>query len=267
MAEGVVDLLEPVKVDEHVWHHVSEFPIEDGGRGPKQLTGMVDLTPDEYGNPRARLLDLVPGRSGNAYSDWLKERGEDFRDGVEVATLDPFHGYKNAIDDQLEDATAVLDAFHVVKLGTQAVDEVRRRVQQEIHGHRGRKNDPLYRARRTLHTGADLLIDKQKDRLTDLFAIDGHVEVEATWGIYQRMIAAYREPDRARGRALMQRLIHSLSHGVPINTFSPGFNQATDHQLSHRWCTEALLCAPSLSASNPFVLFSPCPLCAVPLAQ
>jgi hypothetical protein len=24
-----------------------------------------------------------------------------------------------------------------------SVDEVRRRVQQEIHGHRGRKNDPL----------------------------------------------------------------------------------------------------------------------------
>lgn len=48
-------------VDEHVWHHVSEFPIEDGGRGPKQLTGMVDLTPDEYGNPRA-CLQLVLAR-------------------------------------------------------------------------------------------------------------------------------------------------------------------------------------------------------------
>ena len=73
-------------VDEHVWHHVSEFPIEDGGRGPKLLTGMVDLTPDpETGKPKARLLDLVPGRSGKAYSDWLAERGEAFRGGVEVA--------------------------------------------------------------------------------------------------------------------------------------------------------------------------------------
>ena len=34
---------------------------------------------------------------------------------------------------------------------------------------------------------------------TALFAVDDHVEVEATWGIYQRMIAAYREPDRSRG--------------------------------------------------------------------
>jgi hypothetical protein len=31
-----------------------------------------------------------------------------------------------------------------------------------------------------------------------VFAIDEHVEVEATWGIYQRMIAAYRHPDPAR---------------------------------------------------------------------
>ncbi len=31
------------------------------------------------------------------------------------------------------------------------------------------------------------------------------MQVEATWGIYQRMIAAYREPDRAKGRQLMRR--------------------------------------------------------------
>jgi hypothetical protein len=51
--------------------------------------------------------------------------------------------------------------------------------------------------------------------LPDLFAADAHVEVEATWGIYQRMIAAYREPDRARGKKLMQKLIASVSCGVP----------------------------------------------------
>ena len=63
--------------------------------------------------------------------------------------------------------------------------------------------------------GADLLTDKQKDRLTALFADDAHVQVEATWGIYQRMIAAYRQPDRVRGRELMVNLIDALSSGVP----------------------------------------------------
>lgn len=103
-------------VDEHIWHHVSTRPIEAGGRGPKELTGMVDLTRDRHGVVHARLLDLVPGRTGAAYRTWLIDRGQAFRDGVQVATLDPFHGYKNAIDDQLEDARAVLDAFHVVKV-------------------------------------------------------------------------------------------------------------------------------------------------------
>ena len=81
--------------------------------------------------------------------------------------------------------------------------------------HRGRKGDPLYAARRTLSTGTDLLTDRQKDRLAALFTDDRHVEVQATWGIYQRMIAAYRHEDRRRGRELMVGLIESVSTGVP----------------------------------------------------
>ena len=53
------------------------------------------------------------------------------------------------------------------------------------------------------------------DRLRSLFADDAHVEVEATWGIYQRMIGAYRQEDRRRGRELMNKLITDLSTGVP----------------------------------------------------
>jgi transposase len=88
-------------------------------------------------------------------------------------------------------------------------------VQQAIHGHRGMKGDPLYAARRTLHTGAELLTDKQAARLRTLFGAEEHVEVEATWGIYQRMIAAYRHEDRHHGRELMANLIASISSGVP----------------------------------------------------
>ncbi|PWJ64233.1 transposase [Rathayibacter iranicus] len=86
-------------------------------------------------------------------------------------------------------------------------------VQRTLGGSRSR--DPLYSARRTLHTGADLLTDKQHARLKTVFAVDEHVEVEATWGIYQRMIAAYRDPDRTAGRTAMQALIDSISSKVP----------------------------------------------------
>ena len=129
--------------------------------------------------------------------------------------MDGFTGFKTATTEELPDAVAVMDPFHVVRLAGDALDQCRRRVQHAIHGHRGRKSDPLYAARRTLHTGAGLLSDKQMDRLHALFAADEHVEVEATWGIYQRMITAYREPDRKNGRKLMQQLIESVSQGVP----------------------------------------------------
>jgi len=65
-------------------------------------------------------------------------------------------------------------------------------------GHRGMAGDRLYGARRTLHTGDDLLAEAQRARLTALFPIEEHVEVEATWGIYQRIIGAHRHPDQHR---------------------------------------------------------------------
>jgi transposase len=145
----------------------------------------------------------------------VADRSQAWRDAVEVVAMDGFTGFKTATTEELPDAVAVMDPFHVVRLGGDALDQCRRRVQQAIHGHRGRKGDPLYAARRTLHTGADLLTDKQKKRLSALFTGNAHVEVESTWGIYQRMIGAYREPDKRKGRQLMQRLIDSVSDGVP----------------------------------------------------
>jgi transposase len=198
-------------VDEHIWHHVSTKE-----RGPKELTGMVDLTRDAKGQVRARLLDLVPGRSGKAYATWLAERTEDFRAGVKVATLDPFHGYKNALDDKLEDAVAVLDAFHVVKLGTQVVDEVRRRVQQATTGHRGRKGDPLYRIQNTLRAGAEHLTDRQWARLnTALGAHDRHLEVSLAWQAAQKLRSVYHHSDRAAGRKVAEQILDSF-HTCPI---------------------------------------------------
>ena len=46
------------------------------------------------------------------FAAWLKDRTAEFRDGVQVATLDPFRGYANALRDELGEATPVLDAFY-----------------------------------------------------------------------------------------------------------------------------------------------------------
>ena len=196
-----------IGVDEHVWRHTR--------RGEKHVTVIIDLTPIRDGTGPSRLLDMVEGRSKQVFTTWLKQRPEGWRQGVQAVAMDGFTGFKTATTEELPDATAVMDPFHVVRLAGDALDGCRRRVQHDLHGHRGRTGDPLYRARRTLHTGADLLTDKQAQRLNALFAGDDHVQVEATWGIYQRMITAYRDPDRARGKQLMSNLIDTLSRGVP----------------------------------------------------
>ena len=116
------------------------------------------------------------------YKNWLEERGEDFRSGIQIATLDPFQGYKNAIDDQLQDATSVLDAFHIVKLAGDALDEVRRRVQQDTTGHRGRTGDPLYQIRLLLCASRHRLTPRQKERLREAFTADeAHTGVEVAY--------------------------------------------------------------------------------------
>ena len=196
-----------VGVDEHCWRHTR--------RGDKYVTVVIDLTPVRDGTGPARLLDMVEGRSKKAFKTWLADRDQAWRDGIEVVAMDGFSGFKTATSEELPDAVPVMDPFHVVRLGGEALDECRRRVQQELHGHRGRKGDPLYTARRTLHTGADLLTDRQHERVAKLFATERHTEVECTWGIYQRMIYAYRAPDRTTGRAEMASVIEALSSGVP----------------------------------------------------
>jgi len=196
-----------IGVDEHVWRHTR--------RGDKYVTVIIDLTGIRDGTGPARLLDMVEGRSKQAFQTWLADRPQAWRDGVEVVAMDGFTGFKTATSEELPDAVAVMDPFHVVRLAGEALDSCRRRVQQQTCGHRGRSGDPLYGARRTLHTGVDLLTDKQTARLSTLFAMDAHVEVEATWRIYQRLITAYRDTDRAAGLRTMRTLIDALSNGVP----------------------------------------------------
>ena len=204
---GRFDGVRVLGVDEHVWRHTRS--------GDKYVTVIIDLTPVREKTGPSRLLDMVEGRSKSVFKTWLAARPQGWRDGVEVVAMDGFTGFKTAASEELPDAVTVIDPFHVVRLAGDALDQCRRRIQRDVFGRRGRKDDPLYKARRTLHTGAGLLTEKQQTRLKALFADEQHVEVEATWGIYQRMVTAYREPDRKLGKFLMQSVIDSLTTSVP----------------------------------------------------
>jgi transposase len=100
-----------------------------------------------------------------------------------------------------------------VKLAGNALDEVRRRVQQATLGRRGHKDDPLYRVRRTLLTGAPHLTDRQRARLDKWLPLgDPNSEVELTWHVYQQVRSIYTVTSPAAGRKTAEKT-RRLAHG------------------------------------------------------
>ena len=188
-------------VDEHVWQRARRT------RRTQFATGIVDLT---RGRP-PRLLDVVPGRTGKVYANWIADREQDWRDAITVAALDPFRGYATALRTELPQATRVLDAFHVVRLGNHAVDEVRRRVQQQTLGRRGHQHDPLFQVRHLLRRGAEHLTHTARARLNAaLHAGDPDWEVTLAWHCAQRLRAVYHTTNLADGRRRAEQLLHTL---------------------------------------------------------
>lgn len=176
------------------------------------VTGVIDLS-----GRVARLLDVTPGRSGNALCDWLSGRDASWRRAVTVAALDPFRGYATALSTSLPDAIRVLDAFHATRLAFAAVDDVRRRVQQDSTGHRGRKGDPLFGIRRLLRRRADRLSEHAWARLlAGLEAGDVDQQIGNTWIAAQDLCLLYqcRTPPAAEQK-LHRWLTHCADAGVP----------------------------------------------------
>jgi transposase len=199
----------------------------------RAVTIMVDLTRNQAGCLHARLFDAVVGRSGSVYKSWLKAQGDGSVDGVEQAALDPFRGYANAIHDGLPHAVTVIDAFHVVRLGTQVVDEVRRRVQQDTQGRRGHKHDPLYKIRGLLRHGVEHLTERQQAKITAcLNAGDPTDEVNITWQCYQQLRSIYHGGPTT-GRAIAQRC--STASTAARSPKSPGLAPRSEHGEPKCW--------------------------------
>jgi transposase len=159
---------------------------------------------------RHRLLDVIPGRSRDVLAGWLTDRGPDWCAQITLATLDPAAGYRAALIEHLPNAIRVVDHFHAVRLANSAIDDVRRRVQQEQHGHRGRKSDPLYRARRVFLTGFERLTDERAAWMFEMLAAgDPHGEVGAAILAKELLREVYAAVDIGHAR---RRLIVFLQH-------------------------------------------------------
>lgn len=161
-----------------------------------------------------RVLDVVEGRSRSVLGDWLIERGEAWCAQIQVATLDPAAGYRAALEEHLPNATLVVDHFHAIKLANTAIDDVRRRVQQDTLGHRGRKGDPLYRARRVLLSASERLSEERFEWMQSLItAGDPDGEVGAAWVAKELLRSVYAATSIAHAK---RRLIVFYQHVAEV---------------------------------------------------
>lgn len=171
------------------------------------ITGFVDLD-------RHRLLDVAEGRSGQVVRDWLDAQPSDWVAAIDVAVIDPFRGYATGLADRL-DATIVVDHFHAIRLANKAIDDVRRRVQQTTLRHRGRKDDPLYRIRRTLLVAHERLSDNQRERIVALLRLgDPDGEIAATYLAKELLREVYAARTIRTARRRLERFYTHCDHAA-----------------------------------------------------
>lgn len=158
-----------------------------------------------------QLLDVVEGRSAQGPIGWLADRPQEWLDQIEWATLDLSGPYRKVFDTMLPHATQVADPFHLVKLANSKLDECRRRVQNDTMGHRGRKNDLLYRARRLLTRAHERLDPRGNDKLVGLLrAGDPRGEVKMAWHAKEVVRSIYEIDDCALADEFVAQLAADL---------------------------------------------------------
>jgi len=158
------------------------------------VTSIVDVSAP------AQLLDVVEGRTAKAPSDWLEHRTQAWRDRICWAALDLSGPYRKTFNDSLPNAVQVADPFHVIKLANSRLDDVRRRTQQDTLGHRGHRDDPLYRSRRLLTKGHERLDEKGEAKLLGfLDAGDPKGEVPMAWHAKETLRGFYDQPADTAG--------------------------------------------------------------------
>ncbi len=139
--------------------------------------------------------------------------------GCESRRWIPSRDSKNAIDDQLQDATSVLDAFHIVKLAGDSLDEVRRRVQQDTTGHRGRTGAPFYQIRLLLRASRHKLTPRQQERLRAAFTADeAHISADVAYHCTQQVRDVFHQATPSQSPKLTP---GHTPHRAPTNVSHP----------------------------------------------
>jgi transposase len=164
-----------------------------------------------------QIIDILPTRQYIDVAGWIDRQPAAWKERIRFGALDMSATYAAVYSVTLPTAAQVVDPFHLIALANRCLDAVRRRVQSEQTGHRGRRDDPLYRIRRVLLRGEERLDGAATERLWSLLELgDPGAEVAIAYRVKERVRDFYRtrHPDEAR-QLLDELKTHCLRTAMP----------------------------------------------------
>lgn len=154
-----------------------------------------------------QIIDILPTRDFVDVAGWIDKQPRAWKERIRFGSLDMSNTYAAVFSVTLPRADQVVDSFHCVQLANRQLDAVRRRVQNDTLGHRGRKDDPLYRARRVLVSGEERLDDKARERLESLLELgDPNAEVALAHRVKERLRDFYAANNKTKAETMFDEL-------------------------------------------------------------
>jgi transposase len=221
-----------------------------GDRHLKQwCTSVVDVGGQ---GRRSRLVEVIEGRTAKVVSEWIDAQPPSWRRAIRYGVLDMSGPYRKVFNDSLAHVRQVADPFHVIQHANEKLDESRRRVQNETLGHRGRRDDPLYRSRRLLTKGHERLDEAGEAKLMGLLeAGDPKGEVRMTWHAKETIRALYRIADPDVAATFIDELITDMASAempLEVRSLSRTLRRWRDHIIA--WHHAKVTNGPTESTNN-----------------
>ncbi len=221
------------------WHTVNDALLTYGqallaaDRKRLNITSAIGLDETSFVHPRTQahshyattvadvqnhqIIEILPSRNYVEVAKWVNAQPDSWKERIDYGALDMSRAYAAVYSVALPQASQVVDPFHVVSLANRSLDAVRRRVQRDQLGRRGRRDDPLYRVRRVLLMGEEKLCEHAAQRLHSLLELgDPEGEVAISYRVKERLRDFYATRDAQEARTMLQELLkHCVSRAMP----------------------------------------------------
>ncbi len=182
--------LDPTRLDDLKRIGIDEFSYRKYHR---YLTIVVD-------HDRRRVVWAAQGRSADTLKSFFEELGEQRRASIKCATIDMAGGYIKALKEMLPEAEIIFDRFHVQKMASEAVDDVRREQLRELRGTPEGKE--LFKSRFVLLKNPWNLTRKEKQKLSQVQ--DNNVPLFRAYLLKETLAQAFDYVQPARGKRAMK---------------------------------------------------------------